>query len=135
MNKNLIIALVIGAAAILTFFVLSSPAAADTPKPPVVGPTPGTPGATDVPFSPLLTGNTPNAGLGADKTGTDFIVGARRELPSVGWVKAFVTSSDVSSIKFFQIESTGETVYPGTEKFSVLQAAITQAGKIYFGRN
>lgn len=141
MNKNLLIALVIGAAALIAFFILSGPAEKPITPAPGTGGTGGSTGLTPDqllsgipggsgtnPLSQLLSGITtggtsPNAALGP-------LMAGRLYLPTFGYVKIYTNPSDFSDVAYYLIESNGENVAKGTEKFNAIRAEVIAHGKI-----
>lgn len=156
MNKNLIIALVIGAAALLAFFVLSSPTEETDPNNTAGGAIPGAvPGGNP----PTATGGSDNSGLLASLLGAgsasnagllgsgtpkekilakvvyadkapkadDYAIAGQATIDGYGKVTSYAKWGSLSNTEMIVIENTGEAIFPTDSRFYDIKSKLTQA--------
>ena len=136
MNRNYLIAIVIAAAALIAYFILSSPSESDKSKttdatgglPGIPGDTTSIPGASaNNPLSDLLSGVISNQQTNSG-TVQSSVIGRRQT--SAGWVTLY---GHDGTVDYLLIESTNQKLVSGTDGFSKLWMEIAAQGKINVG--
>lgn len=135
MNRNFLIAIVIAAAALVAYFILSSPSPTDTPTGNTgagagTGTGTGAGNSANNPLSQLLSGvltqQGPNAGVQTETP----IQTARVFVPNFGWVKVFNVPGVQLGATYYILESTTEKVMPGSDTYNAIKAALAEMKKI-----